>query len=160
LPGNPFGTVAAPWHSPVESCDGILMRATQRVGTCHNRCYPSAWITCAGRDPGRIAATSRLMASNRPAALHTSLAFRIVVGADDLPGVRCASFNGSAELKWDMSRSEPVEPPKGRLDHLIPQGYLDGFTDPSTPGQIAVFDIGNQRWFESGTPRIAAIRGF
>jgi hypothetical protein len=59
-----------------------------------------------------------------------------------------------------MSTSEPVEPPKGRLDHLLPQGYLDGFTDPSTPGQIAVFDIRTQRWFESGTPRVAAIRGF
>jgi hypothetical protein len=59
-----------------------------------------------------------------------------------------------------VSKSKPVEPPKGRLDHLLPRGYLDGFTDPSTPGQIAVLDIRNQRWFESGAPRVAAIRGF
>jgi hypothetical protein len=47
-----------------------------------------------------------------------------------------------------------------RLDHLLPQGYLEGFTSPSTPGQLSVFDRQNQRWFESGTAGVAAIRSF
>lgn len=59
-----------------------------------------------------------------------------------------------------MSISGQTEPLRGRLDHLLPQGYLNGFTHPSTPGQLSVYDIQNQRWFESGTARVAAIRGF
>ena len=59
-----------------------------------------------------------------------------------------------------MSTSGQTQPLRGRLDHLLPQGYLNGFTDPSTPGQLSVYDIRNQRWFESGTARVAAIKGF
>jgi len=59
-----------------------------------------------------------------------------------------------------VSISGQAEPLRGRLDHLLPQGYLNGFTDPSAPGQLSVYDIRKQRWFESGTARVAAIRGF
>ncbi len=59
-----------------------------------------------------------------------------------------------------MSISGQTEPLRGRHDHLLPQGYLKGFTDPSTPGQLSVYDTRKQRWFESGTARVAAIRGF
>ncbi len=47
-----------------------------------------------------------------------------------------------------------------RLDHVLPQGYLDGFTSPSNQGQLCVFDRQQQRWFNTGTPGVAAIRGF
>ncbi len=63
-------------------------------------------------------------------------------------------------LEWIVSVSRQTEPSRGRLDHLLPQGYLNGFTDPSIPGQLFVYDIRKQLWFESGTTRVAAIRGF
>lgn len=59
-----------------------------------------------------------------------------------------------------MSISGQTEPLRGRLDHLLPQGYLKGFTDPSTPGQLSVYDIRKEQWFQSGTARVAAIKGF
>lgn len=49
---------------------------------------------------------------------------------------------------------------RGRRDHLLPQGYLKGFTDPTNPTQLSVYDIQRQRWFETGTERVACIRGF
>jgi hypothetical protein len=49
---------------------------------------------------------------------------------------------------------------RNRLDHLLPQGYLEGFTAPSTPGQLSVFDCRDQRWFETGTAVVGAVRGF
>jgi hypothetical protein len=47
-----------------------------------------------------------------------------------------------------------------RLDHVLPQGYLDGFTNPSNQGQVSVFDRQEKRWFDTGTAGIGAIRGF
>lgn len=48
----------------------------------------------------------------------------------------------------------------GRLDHILPQGYLRGFTHPGYDGQLSVFDRGRGLWFESGTSRVAAIKGY
>ena len=49
---------------------------------------------------------------------------------------------------------------RNRIDHLLPQSYLNGFTDPSNKGQLSVFDRTTQKWFETGTPGIAGNRGF
>jgi hypothetical protein len=49
---------------------------------------------------------------------------------------------------------------RNRLDHVLPQGYLEGFTSPSQEGQVWVFDRQEQRWFDTGTRGIGAIRGF
>jgi hypothetical protein len=49
---------------------------------------------------------------------------------------------------------------RNRLDHYVPQGYLEGFIDPSGNGQLSVFDKQRGAWFESGTPGVGAIRGF
>jgi hypothetical protein len=50
-------------------------------------------------------------------------------------------------------------PPRRQLDHLLPQGYLQGFTDPSS-GRLSAFSIARQRWFESVPRKVAAIKGF
>jgi hypothetical protein len=49
---------------------------------------------------------------------------------------------------------------RNRLDHYVPQGYLEGFIGPSGNGQLSVFDKQKGSWFESGTPGVGAIRGF
>lgn len=49
---------------------------------------------------------------------------------------------------------------RNRLDHYIPQGYLKGFIGPSGPDQLSVFDRKGSCWFESGTARVGAIKGF
>jgi hypothetical protein len=49
---------------------------------------------------------------------------------------------------------------RNRLDHVLPQGYLSGFTNPSHQGQISVFDCQKQGWFDTGTAGVAAIRAF
>ena len=49
---------------------------------------------------------------------------------------------------------------RNRLDHFVPQGYLEGFVGPSGDGQLSVFDRKESRWFESGTAGVGAIRGF
>lgn len=49
---------------------------------------------------------------------------------------------------------------RNRLDHLLPQGYLDGFTNPSVDGELWVLDVGKERWFPTGTSAVAAIKGF
>ncbi len=49
---------------------------------------------------------------------------------------------------------------RNRIDHLLPQGYLEGFTDPDAPGTLSVFDIKKRRWFESGPPAVGASRGY
>jgi Protein of unknown function (DUF4238) len=59
-----------------------------------------------------------------------------------------------------MPPAPAIAPPRGRLDHLLPQGYLEGFTNPSTPGRLSVFSIERQRWFESTPRKVAAINGF
>jgi hypothetical protein len=58
-----------------------------------------------------------------------------------------------------MSPVSAIAPPRGRLDHLLPQGYLQGFTNPST-GRLSVFSIERQQWFESAPRQVAAINGF
>ena len=53
---------------------------------------------------------------------------------------------------------QPV-PQRNRRDHILPRGYLEGFTNPST-GQLSVFNIEQRSWFEAGTNSVAAARGF
>jgi hypothetical protein len=59
-----------------------------------------------------------------------------------------------------MPPASSIAPPRGRLDHLLPQGYLEGFTNPATPGRLSVFSIERQQWFESTPRKVAAINGF
>ena len=47
---------------------------------------------------------------------------------------------------------------RNRKDHLLPQGYLEGFTAPD--GYLEVFDIPQKRWFRSKPEGVAAIRGY
>ena len=49
---------------------------------------------------------------------------------------------------------------RNRLDHYVPQGYLEGFIGPSGNGRLSVFDKQKGSWFESGTPGVGAIKGF
>ncbi len=49
---------------------------------------------------------------------------------------------------------------RNRSDHVLPEGYLDGFSDRSNQGQVCVFDRQQQRWFDTGTARVGAIRRF
>jgi hypothetical protein len=49
---------------------------------------------------------------------------------------------------------------RNRSDHVLSQGYLDGFTNPSNQGKVCVFDRQRQRWFDTGTAGVAAIKGF
>ncbi len=49
---------------------------------------------------------------------------------------------------------------RNRSDHVRPQGYLDGFTNPSNQGQVCVLDRQQQRWFDTGTAGVGAIKGF
>lgn len=48
---------------------------------------------------------------------------------------------------------------RDRLDHILPKGYLDGFTDPFKRGQLSVFDRHKQQWFETGPAAVGARRG-
>jgi Protein of unknown function (DUF4238) len=48
----------------------------------------------------------------------------------------------------------------GRLDHLLPRSYLEGFTNPSEPGQLCVYDVHGERWFESGVAGVAGQIGY
>ena len=59
-----------------------------------------------------------------------------------------------------MPPSPQSAAPRNRLDHLLPQGYLEGFIDAAKGTTLSVLDIQKQRWFESGTRNVAAIRGF
>jgi hypothetical protein len=59
-----------------------------------------------------------------------------------------------------MSPVSALAPPRGRLDHLLPQGYLEGFTNPSNLGRLSVFSIERQQWFETIPRKVAAIKGF
>jgi hypothetical protein len=59
-----------------------------------------------------------------------------------------------------MSPAPAFVPPRGRRDHLLPQGYLEGFANPSGPGRLSVFNVERQQWFESTPRRVAAIHGF
>lgn len=47
---------------------------------------------------------------------------------------------------------------KNRKDHILPQGYLDGFTGQK--GLLQVFHIEERRWFSEGTAGVAWGRGF
>lgn len=49
---------------------------------------------------------------------------------------------------------------RNRLDHYVPQGYLEGFINPSGNGRLSIFDKEKASWFESGTPGVGAIKGF
>ena len=58
-----------------------------------------------------------------------------------------------------MSSAPDDAQSRGRLDHLLPQGYLEGFTSPSS-GRLCVFSIERQHWFETVPRKVAAIKGF
>jgi len=58
-----------------------------------------------------------------------------------------------------MSSVPAIAPSRGRLDHLLPQGYLEGFTNPSS-GRLSVFSVERRQWFETIPRKVAAIRGF
>lgn len=49
---------------------------------------------------------------------------------------------------------------RNRSDHVLPQGYLDGFSNRSNQEQVCVFDRQQQRWFDTGTAGVGAVRGF
>jgi hypothetical protein len=51
-------------------------------------------------------------------------------------------------------------PERDRRDHILPQGYLEGFTIPSKPGRLWVHDIERRDWFESSPKAVAAERGY
>jgi hypothetical protein len=51
-------------------------------------------------------------------------------------------------------------PDRNRLDHILPQGYLEGFTIPSKQGRLWVFNIDRGNWFESSPGSVAAERGY
>jgi hypothetical protein len=51
-----------------------------------------------------------------------------------------------------------AEQPRNRKDHIVPQGYLDGFTNAK--GLLQVFHIGERRWFPESTADVAWERGF
>jgi hypothetical protein len=48
--------------------------------------------------------------------------------------------------------------PKNRKDHILPQGYLDGFTNPD--GILWVYHIAEMRWFPKRPQDVAWVRGF
>jgi Protein of unknown function (DUF4238) len=47
-----------------------------------------------------------------------------------------------------------------RLDHILPQGYLEGFTNPRHAGNLSVYNCRRRIWFDSGTRGVCAERGF
>jgi hypothetical protein len=49
---------------------------------------------------------------------------------------------------------------RNRLDHILPQGYLEGFNTPSKQGRLWVFDTKRRRWFASSPANVAAERGY
>jgi hypothetical protein len=49
---------------------------------------------------------------------------------------------------------------RNRLDHILPQGYLEGFTNPRHAGNLSVYDCKRGMWFDSGTRGVSADRGF
>jgi hypothetical protein len=49
---------------------------------------------------------------------------------------------------------------RNRLDHILPQGYLEGFTNPRHPGNLSVFDCKRGIWFDSGARGVSAEHGF
>jgi len=49
---------------------------------------------------------------------------------------------------------------RGRLDHILPQGYLAGFTSANRAGQLSVFNCKSRRWFETGAAGVGAVKGF
>jgi hypothetical protein len=52
-----------------------------------------------------------------------------------------------------------AEQARNRNDHILPQGYLDGFTGPD--GFLQVYDISAQKWaFRSNTKNVACERNF
>src|SRR5207237_304548 len=65
LPGNPFGTVAALWHSRVGSRDGTL-RECQAASRDISQAALSVRVDHVrrARDPDRIAATSQLSSTD------------------------------------------------------------------------------------------------
>jgi hypothetical protein len=70
------------------------------------------------------------------------------------PGQKCArAMSGKREKQ--LRREE-----QDRRDHILPQGYLDLFTDPSDPGRLYGFHCQKRKWFPTGTRAVAAKCGF
>jgi len=49
---------------------------------------------------------------------------------------------------------------RNRLDHILPRGFLEGFTIPSKEERLYAFNIEQRRWFETSTGKVAAADGF
>src|SRR5437667_10239442 len=49
--------------------------------------------------------------------------------------------------------------PRGRLDHRLPQSFLDGFLDQDAT-QLWIYDCERKRWFQAIPGQVAAERGF
>jgi hypothetical protein len=59
--------------------------------------------------------------------------------------------------------TSPAAPDRNRLDHILPRGYLEGFTHTGQKdGLLCVFNLKNKSWLERPTNpvRVAAERGF
>ena len=59
-----------------------------------------------------------------------------------------------------MLQPHRVSALRNRLDHILPQGYLEGFINFPDGGTLSVCGIREKRWFESGTRKVGAVRGF
>lgn len=49
---------------------------------------------------------------------------------------------------------------RNQLDHILPRGYLEGFTIPDTKERLHVFNIERRTWFETSIGNVAAENGY
>jgi len=59
-----------------------------------------------------------------------------------------------------LKAAKPATPARNRLDHILPRSYLEGFTNPSSQGQLSVFDRRGRCWFDASPAKVGAERGF
>jgi hypothetical protein len=60
----------------------------------------------------------------------------------------------------DVKENVFMIPARNRLDHILPRSYLEGFTNPSSQGQLSVFDRRGRCWFEASPTTAGAEKGF
>ena len=58
-----------------------------------------------------------------------------------------------------MAKATVGVTPRGRLDHRLPQSFLDGFLGQDAT-QLWIYDRERKRWFEAISGQVAAERGF
>src|ERR1022692_1535791 len=49
---------------------------------------------------------------------------------------------------------------RNRLDHILPRGYLEGFTIPAKENRLYAFNIEQRTWFETSPGNVSAEHGF